>query len=335
MPLAEIRRAATFVFHPLNCGNQVTHDLSYIESDAYLFSGTYTVTNRMLGAGGFGVVLLAREERTQRQIACKVVNLRSKKLKRGNIKEMLMKEVQILMGLSHPNIINIHKVYSTPDRIYIFEDLITGGDLWSHIERKGQIEEIEAIPILWQLIEALGFLHEHGIAHRDLKPDNILLTSSEHGARIVLADFGAAKQAPPGTRMLTFVGTVEYTAPFGLPIYNVQVPGNPAASGYDHSVDLWSVGVILYMMLAGQQPFALNGTGPTENKNVHDRALRCDLSSLEADPIWAEVSDYAKDLIRNLIVVDADGRLDVSVIRRHPWFSRYTDDLVPLYYRAI
>ncbi|KAF8431504.1 kinase-like domain-containing protein [Terfezia claveryi] len=323
----EIRRAATFVFHAVNSSTELTFDLSYVDSDKYLFSDTYTVTKRLLGKGGFGYVLMAREDATQNQLACKVVDLSDKK---GQGRQMLIKEVRILMELNHPNIINLHKVYSTADRIYIFEDLITGGDLWSHIERKGQLEEIEAMPILWQLAEALEYLHEHGIAHRDLKPDNILLTSTHPGARIILTDFGTAKQTTLGSRMLTFVGTIEYTAPE----ITLRQTNPSASTGYFHSVDLWSFGILLYMMLCGQQPFAPNGTGPLETKKIHERAKKCNLNSLDIDPIWMDKSEEAKDLIRKTVVVEPLKRLDTKSIRKHPWFDRYREELEDLYKRA-
>ncbi|KAF8430343.1 kinase-like domain-containing protein [Tirmania nivea] len=323
----EIRRAATFVFHAVNSSTEITFDLSYVDSDSYLFSDTYTVTKRLLGKGGFGYVLMARENATQNQLACKVVDLSDKK---GHGREMLIKEVKILMNLDHPNIISLHKVYSTVDRIYIFEDLITGGDLWSHIESKGYLDEIEAMPILWQLAEALEYLHKHGIAHRDLKPDNILLTSAHPGARIILTDFGTAKQTTLGSRMLTFVGTIEYTAPE----ITLRQTNPSASTGYFHSVDLWSFGILLYMMLCGQQPFAPNGTGPLETKKIHERAKKCDLNSLDIDPMWMDKSEEAKDLIRKTVVVEPLKRLDTKSIRRHPWFDRYREELEDLYNRA-
>ena len=130
----------------------------------------------------------------------------------------------VLKGIDHPNIIGLEKAIYAPEHIYIFQELVSGGDLMSYLERKGGLDEPEAAVMIFQLLKALEYLHARGIVHRDIKPENILLTSWRKGARIVLTDFGqarklvddgnTAKDARAVSRMCTVVGTVGYAAPY-------------------------------------------------------------------------------------------------------------------------
>jgi pheromone a factor receptor len=135
------------------------------------------------------------------------------------------REFDILKDLDHPNIIKLEKVFWSENNFYIFQELVTGGDLFSYIETKGgRLYDIEAAVILRQVLKAIEYLHERDIVHRDLKPDNILITSTAEGARIVVTDFGNARYFPENLsqlhhlpvkkrRMFTIAGTMEYVAP--------------------------------------------------------------------------------------------------------------------------
>lgn len=124
------------------------------------------------------------------------------------------REAEILASLRHPNIIGLEKVFVTDNTIYMFQDLVTGGDLFSYLESKhGQLSEVEAAVVIRQIVIALCFLHEKNIVHRDLKPDNILMTSLSTGCRVILTDFGAARKLHPRQRMMSLAGTDEYVAP--------------------------------------------------------------------------------------------------------------------------
>jgi pheromone a factor receptor len=135
------------------------------------------------------------------------------------------REFEILKDLDHPNIIRLEKVFWSVNTFYIFQELVTGGDLFSHIESKGgHLPDIEAAVILRQILKAVEYLHDRDITHRDLKPDNILLTSTTEGARIIVTDFGNARYIPENAaelqdlpakkrRMFTVAGTLEYVAP--------------------------------------------------------------------------------------------------------------------------
>ncbi|RPB11434.1 kinase-like protein [Morchella conica CCBAS932] len=170
----DIRNAACFSFSQV--AEEEEQEQEGEEEGRRAFAGEYELSRRILGAGGYGRVYMAWEVGTRRQVACKVMELRpdakGKGGKRKNwarLREMYMREIEVLRSLSHPNIMSIHKAFSTSSRIYIFEELITGGDLFSHLGQKLCFDEIEAMPVVWQILKALEYLHSKGIVHRDLK----------------------------------------------------------------------------------------------------------------------------------------------------------------------
>lgn len=229
-----------------------------------LFKDRFEITNQVLGIGGYGSVFAAIHKKSNRQLACKVIEVEicptsvstksreplkditssrqknhaipetvGKTEKRRNLDNQKLRikddpqfrEFEILKDLDHPNIIRLEKVFWSVNTFYIFQELVTGGDLFSYIESKGgRLHDIEAAVILRQALKAVEYLHERDIVHRDLKPDNILITSTAEGARIVVTDFGNARYLPENVaelhdlpakkrRMFTIAGTIEYVAP--------------------------------------------------------------------------------------------------------------------------
>lgn len=201
------------------------------KAEAQRFASQYLVIDRIVGTGGHGGVFVAVKQSTQSQVACKILSLPNKLSKppwgvedageweKRQLKkrEDLAREYDVLKNLKHhPNIISMEKVFCTSHHIYIFQELVTGGDLLSYLDHMGALGEPEAVVIIRQIVKAVEYLHSNGIVHRDIKPENVLLTSRERGSRIVLTDFGQARmieQSSTVFRMQSVVGTHGYTAP--------------------------------------------------------------------------------------------------------------------------
>lgn len=318
----EIMQAAEFEFE----GTETLSNLDELsKKDHRLFGGTYTLTSRFLGAGGFASVYMALENKNRQQVACKVVELKLFAAQAGNnlakekVEKMAMREVEILAGLSHPNIINIHRVFKTSSRIYIFEELIAHGDLFSFMVKKGVLKEVEAYSIIWQILIALNYLHGKGVVHRDLKPENILCGSRETGGRVILTDFGTARFFTAATRMTTNIGTKEFSAP--------EVYRSPS-KGYSKAVDLWSVGVITHNLISGQSLYPEDESSQTKVPNDRHAAA---ISQIES---YTHISQDAKDFIIRLHCLDARKRMTAKQAMEHSWLSRHKNELNGLYDRA-
>ncbi|KAF2196325.1 hypothetical protein GQ43DRAFT_383577 [Delitschia confertaspora ATCC 74209] len=332
----------------------------------YFFASRYCITDRVLGVGGQGKVLAAIHRKTQRQVACKIIDLTY--LQRQSQTEDLrsaegtpihkrwptklqrcFREFEIVKDLNHPNIITIEKVFRSPNNVYLFEELITGGDLFSYLEfHGGSLDDVETAVIVRQILMGTKYLHDHNVVHRDLKPDNILMTSLDDGARIVITDFGNARflpqvtgstprSAPPRRRMFTLVGTLEYAAP---EIHKVNKT-IPEEKGYSASVDMWSIGCITASMLSGEHLF-VNRNSVFERDPKHvilQLSSACDLSALDdqTDPRWNKVGQRPKAFIKELLVLEEHDRLTAGEALEHPWFSNkhYAAEYDALYKRAI
>ncbi|ODQ54523.1 Pkinase-domain-containing protein [Saitoella complicata NRRL Y-17804] len=311
----EVRHAATFKF------NQKMHYENklgkIVEADARGFESEWKLTKRLLGTGGFAKIYMATSTTTHRQYACKVMDLTHARQK--GIK--YIQEIEILSSLCHPNVVGVHKCYITSSHIYIFEDLVSGGDLFSWFAERGVVGEVECMFVIWQVLKALEYLHERNIAHRDLKLENILISSSEPGFRVVLTDFGVARQWEDARRMSTIVGTPEYAAP-------EMSRREKGKRGYGKEIDLWSLGVIVHVLLSGHQPFS--STSQTDSRSQIAQRIQStdlDLNSWE----WEEISLEAKDFVHRLLVRNPAYRMSVEEAFEHPWLARYRAELEALY----
>ena len=327
------------------------------EREKAILSSRYLITGRLLGEGGYGKVLIGIDQKTQRQLACKIVNL-EKLYDRRTMASLRMptsdgqwsprqamdqlprkvqscfREFDILKNLSHPNIVHIQKVFWSQSTIYMFQELVTGGDLFSYIEYKhGRIPSIESAVIIRQILKGVQYLHDQDIVHRDLKPDNILMTSLDRGARVVITDFGNARFLPNANtqnsfrnnklkRMFSLVGTLEYTAP-EIHKANWAIPSD---YGYSLSVDMWSIGSITACILTGEQIFGCRQNGPFEEdarRVIIGLAAQCDLSILDDEhhPLWGPIASAPKDFIRRLLVLEEEDRMSASEALNHIWFT--------------
>lgn len=261
-----------------------------------------------LGSGAFATVRLAIHKSTGEKFAIKIIDKKKFQMSGSQRKDALMDEVNILMKVSHPNIIGIKEMFDTDKTLYLILELVTGGELFDQILEVGRYTEEQARKLFVQMIDAVEYLHEQGIAHRDLKPENILLKSkTDH--TIKLSDFGLSRIIGEGSFMKTLCGTPQYLAP--------EILKNSEQQGYGVLVDMWSLGVILYILLCGYPPFE-----ESPSCSIFDQ-VKAGRFEFPDDP-WATVSESAKHLIKGLMTLDPQKRVTAKQAKQHPWMKGET-----------
>lgn len=253
-----------------------------------------------LGKGAFSVVKLAVNKKTNEKVAVKIID-KTQASAESDAKR-LKTEVEILKKVSHPNIVCLKELYETPQNLYLVMELVTGGELFDKIVEKGQYTEKEASSTVLKILSSVDYLHNINIAHRDLKPENLLLKGDDV-SDVMISDFGLSKIISQDTMMATACGTPYYVAPEVL-----------SAQGYDKEVDLWSIGVITYLLLCGFPPF-YGETLP----DVFEQIMKADFNF--PDPYWTNISQNAKDFISKILVVDTKKRLTAKEAMEHPWIK--------------
>eukprot|EP01116_Phalansterium_solitarium_P005805 TRINITY_DN178_c0_g1_i2.p1 TRINITY_DN178_c0_g1~~TRINITY_DN178_c0_g1_i2.p1 ORF type:complete len:259 (-),score=68.20 TRINITY_DN178_c0_g1_i2:443-1219(-) len=216
---------------------------------------------------------------------------------------MIQTEIDILRRVRHPFIISLKEMFETPTHIYLVMELVTGGEVFDKIVERGAYSEKHASKLIREVLDAISYLHKNGVVHRDLKPENLLYVNDHQDSDIKLADFGLSKIVGNSMLLNTACGTPGYVAPEVL-----------KCIGYDKAVDLWSVGVILYILLCGFPPFY------DENTSVLFEQIMLGKYQFTA-PYWDHVSDSAKDLVRHLLVVDPTKRYTAQEALHHPWIA--------------
>lgn len=242
---------------------------------------------KLLGEGAFSKVKEATNRELKHVYAVKIVNKRS--LTPDDAKG-LQQEISILNEIDHPNIIKLHDIFTEPYKIYLVTEIMSGGELFDRIVLKEFYNEMEARDVCRTLFSALDYCHNKSVAHRDLKPENLLLASRDDDQMIKIADFGFAKKCKSTHCLLTQCGTPGYVAPEIL-------SGIP----YGTQSDMWSIGVIMYILLAGYPPF--NG----KNQKELFRLIRKGKYEFH-EQFWGDISDDAKDLVSKLLTVDPNSR---------------------------
>ena len=257
----------------------------------------YTV-EKEIGAGGYARCLLVKNKTTGQLYACKELQ----KNKLNNVAS-LKSEIQILIKLDHPNIIKLYEIYENDNYIYLVMELCTGGELFDRIiqktEQGKQFTEKEVANIFQQMMSAINYCHSNKIVHRDLKPENLLLATQDENSPIKVIDFGMSRIFNNKQAMFDKVGTAYYISPEVLDGF------------YDEKCDIWSAGVILYILLCGYPPF--NGNDDDE---IFESIKKRKFVFPEAE--WANISKEAKDLI-NKMLSEPLTRLTAEQVLGHPW----------------
>ncbi|XP_063081297.1 calcium/calmodulin-dependent protein kinase type 1 isoform X5 [Cavia porcellus] len=268
----------------------------------------------VLGTGAFSEVILAEDKRTQKLVAIKCIAKKALEGKEGSMEN----EIAVLHKIKHPNIVALDDIYESGGHLYLIMQLVSGGELFDRIVEKGFYTERDASRLIFQVLDAVKYLHDLGIVHRDLKasrpltvasrlprskPENLLYYSLDEDSKIMISDFGLSKMEDPGSVLSTACGTPGYVAPEVL-----------AQKPYNKAVDCWSIGVIAYILLCGYPPFY-----DENDAKLFEQILKAEY---EFDsPYWDDISDSAKDFIRHLMEKDPEKRFTCEQALQHPWIA--------------
>lgn len=254
---------------------------------------------KKLGQGQFGTTYLCTEKTSGRQLACKSIPKR-KLLCREDYDDV-WREIQIMHHLSeHPNVVRIEATYEDAVFVHLVMELCAGGELFDRIVQKGHYSERQAAALIKTIVGVVEACHSLGVMHRDLKPENFLFDTHAEDAKLKATDFGLSMFYKPGEYFFDVVGSPYYVAPEVL------------RKCYGPEADVWSAGVILYILLSGVPPFwAESETG------IFRQILQGKLD-FDSDP-WPTISDSAKDLIRKMLERDPRKRLSAHEVLCHEW----------------
>lgn len=277
---------------------------NFIGNQKGLLTDYYMIKND-IGQGSYGKVFQVKNKQSGEIRACKQLAI-----KHIQNLETFMKEINILAQMDHPNIIKLFEVFQDKRFVYLVMEECTGGELFDRIIDKLQNDSLfterEAAKLFKQVMNAICYCHSKGICHRDLKPENLLLSNKNEDSDIKVIDFGLSnifKDQSTGKeiKMTSKVGTAYYVSPEVL------------SGNYDEKCDVWSAGVILYIIICGDPPF--NG----QNDNEIYKRIKLKKFGY-TNPIWNGISENAKDLI-NLMLSDPDKRPSAEEVLQHVWLK--------------
>ena len=263
---------------------------------------------KQLGRGGYGKVYQVKNKITGKLFACKKLS----KLIIGNLPKF-EKEIKILIKADHPNIIKLYEVFQSPNSFYLIMEECNGGELFDrimqHIESKQMYSEKDAAKIMQQVMSGIEYCHKNGVVHRDIKPENLLYLykGTEKNNPIKIIDFGLSQTLEKKAILSSRVGTSYYVSPEIL------------AGKYTEKCDIWSAGVILYVLLSGDPPF----NGPNDGE-IYSKIKKMDFSFPSNK--WDRISKEAKNLLMNMLCLE-DKRFNASQVLAHPWFKIVNEKL--------
>ncbi|SCZ98161.1 BZ3500_MvSof-1268-A1-R1_Chr3-3g06624 [Microbotryum saponariae] len=287
--------------------------------------GGYTL-GRVIGEGSFGKVRIGVHRLTNTRVAIKQVSKSSpvnpsdRGAAASSPLSLLTRELHHHRRLRHPHILALYEIIATESSIYLVTELCTGGELFDYLVEKGRLSASETRRIFGQLVLGVAHLHQSGVVHRDLKLENVLL---DERVNVKIADLGFGREFEKGRWMDTWVGTLGYCAPEVVAakryhgegasrnLYSMVWISALIQARKSTEVDIWSLGVILYTLLAGSLPFDDDDEGL-----MKEMILKCEYDI----PTWLD--DDATDLIQNILVLDPMRRLTLKAILAHPFFTR-------------
>jgi len=268
--------------------------------------GKYYDIQKKLGTGSFAIVKKAVRKSDGKEFAIKVIN--KSKLNADEL-AVIHDEVEIMHKINHPNCVTLFEMFETKTKLYMVMELLTGGELFDRIVAKGSYSEKAASNVIKSVASAIAYLHQSGVVHRDLKPENLLYLNKSDDSPIKITDFGLAKfRGEEKEAMHTACGTPGYVAPEVL-----------KGEKYDKAVDLWSLGVILYILLCGFPPFY------HQNTNMLYKQIKKGEYDFP-DPYWTDISESAKSLVRGLLTVDPKKRMSAKDVLAHQWIAGVASD---------
>ncbi|KAK4350489.1 hypothetical protein RND71_029802 [Anisodus tanguticus] len=259
------------------------------------------ILGRELGRGEFGVTYLCTDRETREALACKSIS--KKKLRTAVDIEDVRREVAIMSSLpDHPNIVKLRATYEDNEAVHLVMELCEGGELFDRIVARGHYSERAAAGVARTVAEVVRMCHANGVMHRDLKPENFLFANKKEHSALKAIDFGLSVFFKPGERFSEIVGSPYYMAPEVL------------KRNYGPEVDIWSAGVILYILLCGVPPFW------AETEQGVALAILRGVIDFKREP-WPQVSEKAKSLVRQMLEPDPKKRLTAQQVLDHPWIQ--------------
>ncbi|GAV75499.1 efhand domain-containing protein/Pkinase domain-containing protein/PseudoU_synth_2 domain-containing protein/EF_hand_5 domain-containing protein [Cephalotus follicularis] len=286
---------------PIHISKSSSSQIGHILGKPYVDISAIYDLDKELGRGQFGVTFLCTEKTTGLKYACKSISRR--KLANEKDIEDVRREILILQHLTgQPNIVAFKGAYEDKQSLHLVMELCSGGELFDRIIAKGSYSEREAASVCRQIVNVVHVCHFMGVMHRDLKPENFLLASRDEDSPLKATDFGLSVFIEEGKVYNDIVGSAYYVAPEVL------------QRKYGKAIDVWSAGVILYILLSGVPPF----WGETE-KAIFEEVLKGKLD-LQSSP-WPSISASAKDLIKKMLNMDPKKRITAAEALEHPWIK--------------
>ena len=258
------------------------------------------IMKKEIGEGNFGKVKLAIFKPTGEEFAIKILN---KKKIQKQMKNVMLRENDIITKLNHINIVFVYKIIETPEEYYIVMEYCKLGELFDYIVKKKRLSEEESSTLFYQLINGVEYMHSKGIAHRDLKPENLLLTED---MVLKIIDFGLSHEFREDQFLKTKCGSPSYAAP--------EIIARPNYDGF--KIDIWCCGIILYAMLCGYLPFEGDSESETNNVELFKNILECE------PEIPDFLSNISKDLIDRILNPDPEERITIKGIKKHPFYLK-------------